>query len=93
MFLRWKSTIKLPLRLDKKLLKKKASFSSQTKKNRIDRRIELQHLYYTTGSLNNQHVLLVDDVITSGATIETCAQSLIDAGARKVSVYCFAFAE
>jgi len=78
---------------EKTLLKKKARFQSQTKKNRIDRRIELQNLYYTNGTLNNEHVLLVDDVITSGATIETCAQTLIDAGARKVSVYCFAFTE
>jgi ComF family protein len=35
-------------------------------------------------------VLLVDDVATSGATARECARRLADAGARAVSVWCFA---
>jgi ComF family protein len=36
------------------------------------------------------HVLLVDDVATSGATARECARRLAAAGARAVTVWCFA---
>ena len=36
------------------------------------------------------HVLLVDDVATSGATARECAARLAEAGARTVTVWCFA---
>lgn len=35
-------------------------------------------------------VLLVDDVATSGATARECARRLTDAGAKAVTVWCFA---
>ena len=37
-----------------------------------------------------RHVLLVDDVATSGATARECARLLVRAGARTVDVWCFA---
>ena len=37
-----------------------------------------------------EHVLLVDDVLTTGATVVSCARTLVDAGARCVSVLTFA---
>jgi ComF family protein len=37
-----------------------------------------------------ENVLLVDDVATSGATARECARRLTEAGARRVSVWCFA---
>ena len=40
--------------------------------------------------LQDAHVLLVDDVMTSGATSEACVSVLKRAGARKVVVACFA---
>lgn len=37
-----------------------------------------------------RHVLLVDDVLTSGATVDTCSRTLLRAGARQVDVLVFA---
>jgi ComF family protein len=42
------------------------------------------------GDLRREHVLLVDDVWTTGATALACADALIGAGARAVSVVTFA---
>jgi predicted amidophosphoribosyltransferase len=37
-----------------------------------------------------RHVVLVDDVLTSGATVDACSRVLLRAGARQVDVLVFA---
>jgi ComF family protein len=42
------------------------------------------------GAVAGRRLILVDDVLTSGATVDTCARALLRAGAAQVDVLVFA---
>ncbi|MGQ7853113.1 ComF family protein [Pedobacter sp. WC2501] len=76
------------------LIRKNAT-ESQTKKSRYIRYENMRDVFKVNSpeDIIGKHVLLVDDVITTGATLEACANVLLAIGAIKVSIAALAFAE
>ncbi|RDC65679.1 ComF family protein [Adhaeribacter pallidiroseus] len=76
------------------ILKRTADTSTQTKKTRLERWQNVGQLFTVAdpASIQNKRILLVDDVMTTGATLEACALVLLEAGAQEVSVAAIAAA-
>lgn len=74
-------------------LVKKESTNSQTLKGRWARWTNVAHIYQASENLAGKHVLLVDDVITTGATLEACANALLEAGVAQISIVSMAMAD
>lgn len=75
------------------ILKRVRFTSTQTRKGRYDRweNVDDSFEIQSIGS-NNSHFLLVDDVITTGATLEACCKALLTIPGATVSVCSLAFA-
>lgn len=65
---------------------------TQTHKSRIQRWKNMESTFEIRDPLkiSGKHVLLVDDVVTTGASLEACAQVLLEFPGVKVSIACLA---
>ncbi len=55
-----------------------------TMQNPDERRRNIAETFECIGDVAGQRVLLIDDVVTTGATIAACAKSMKEAGAASV---------
>ncbi len=67
---------------------------TQTKKSRSERWKNVSSIFFVKNvdALNKKHILLVDDVITTGATIESCGLEIIKKADCRLSIASIAFA-
>lgn len=79
-------SIKLPIQ--EKLIKRVVHNPTQTSVDKFDRWSNVKDIFAIPNpeKLINKHVLLVDDVLTTGATIEACVKQFLQIENCKVSV-------
>lgn len=68
--------------------------ATQTKRSRYERWTNVEGIFKVTDpqTIMGKHLLLVDDVITTGSTIESCTNELLKVKGVKVSVVALAYA-
>ncbi len=74
--------LKLPYQI--KWLRRVRATETQTELTRSHRQVNVYKAFSARGDLRGRKILLVDDVMTTGATLEAAAQALKDAGARQI---------
>ncbi len=80
--------------IENELIRTKTT-ETQTKKSRYTRYENMLTVFEINNPelIKNKHILLIDDVITTGATIEACGNSLLKCGIKKLSIAGVAFAK
>jgi len=84
---------KLNVEYDDSFLIKVSATKTQTKKIRLDRWKNVQELFVVQNEaiLKNKHILLIDDIITTGATLESCCKAFDNIEGLKISIACMAY--
>jgi ComF family protein len=68
---------------------------TQTKKNLLGRSEVVASIFSVVqnDSLHNKHFILIDDVITTGSTLEACGRELLKIPGAKLSIVCMAMTQ
>lgn len=80
--------------IDKKIVKRTVDNPSQTSLNHMERGENVKNVFRLVHPerIHGKHVLLLDDVITTGSTIISCAEELTKAGDVHISIISVAYA-
>lgn len=84
---------KLNIPYEENFLKRISFTNTQTKRIRFDRWRNVQELFFVEdyNALENKHILLIDDIITTGATLEACCKAFQKTKNIKISIACMAY--
>jgi len=86
---------KLPATVEEDNLIRTKATQTQTHRSRFARFENMKEVFVVNNPerLKNKHVLLVDDIVTTGSTLEACAISLLNIPGLKLSIATIAYAE
>jgi len=84
---------KLNISYEDNVLKRISFTNTQTKKIRLDRWKNVEELFFVEDNtaMANKHILLIDDIITTGATLEACWKAFEKTKNIKISIACMAY--
>ncbi len=84
----------LDIPLETRILIRSTFTDTQTSRSRFDRFLNMQDKFSIAESekIKDKKILLIDDVVTTGSTLEACAQLLMDGGCGSVMVATIAVA-
>ena len=85
----------LNIKYDAEILQRSLYTETQTKKSRLERWNNVKDIFEVNKPdlVAHKHILLLDDVITTGSTLEACALKLIQHRGTRVSIIAVAHAE
>lgn len=68
---------------------------SQTELSRWDRQQNVEDVFRlrNADSLRGRHVLLIDDIVTTGATVSACARELLKVDGVRISILAFGYSK
>lgn len=67
--------------------------ATQTGKSKLERRENVQGVFAVKQGFYPESVILIDDVLTTGATLEECARTLLPTGCRRFHILTIALAQ
>lgn len=69
-------------------LKRVTATETQTRKSRFERWTNVEGIFELSNpeAFSRKHILLVDDVVTTGSTLEACAQAILSKTNARVSI-------
>ncbi len=77
---------------DDTILTRNIYLKTQVKKNLVDRTNVFKNVFEVSYNQNhhNKHFLLIDDILTTGATLEACGRELLKIPGARISIVCMA---
>jgi len=76
--------------IDYKSLYRKKATQAQAQQHHKDRYTNLKNAFASNSRFDGRHLLLIDDVLTSGQTVNELAKTAKQSGAKRVDILCAA---